>query len=181
MKCAGAGRACVFPGRRWNCAKHKAGGKISGESDRMKCKSKGNGRISESLLRGAAVSATAFAALTGALGATSSAFAQESTQEGAQGVEDIVVTAQRRESQLQETPSAVSAFTAETLEAMPVSNVGDVVEFVPNVTRTSGPSGGNDGFFFVRGIGQVDSNPAGDPGVGMYIDDVYIYRIRIFD
>ena len=120
----------------------------------------------------AQASATALALAAGLFGATT-ALAQDAYQ-----IEEVVVTAQRVESRLQQTPIAVTAITAQQIEAQSAATIGDIVETVPNLSRTSGPTGGNDAFFFIRGIGQVDSNPAGDPGVGVYVDEVYLGRVQ---
>ncbi|MCL4790589.1 MAG: TonB-dependent receptor [Gammaproteobacteria bacterium] len=93
------------------------------------------------------------------------------------GLQEVVVTARRVEENLQETPVAVSAFTEQMLEDRSVTNVGDVSNYTPNLFATSGPTGGNDGFFYIRGVGQYDLNPAVDPGVGTYLDGVYLGRI----
>ena len=91
---------------------------------------------------------------------------------------DIIVTAQRREERLQDVPIAITAYTDATIQALSADTVGDLAAFTPNLSRTSGPTGGNDAFFFIRGIGQVDSNPAADPGVGVYVDGVYFGRLQ---
>jgi iron complex outermembrane recepter protein len=96
----------------------------------------------------------------------------------AAGLSDIVVTATRREESLQEVPIAISAYGNEAIQALSARTVGDLSATTPNLARTSGPTGGNDAFFFIRGIGQVDSNPANDPGVGVYIDGVYLGRLQ---
>lgn len=106
----------------------------------------------------------------------SPASAQEQAEE--ERVEDIVVTAERREANLQDVPISVTAFSAEGLEQRGVQRVGDVIDFAPNVSRTSGPNGGDDGGFFIRGIGQLDNSIAVDPGVGVYIDEIYIARTQ---
>jgi iron complex outermembrane recepter protein len=120
------------------------------------------------------------AAMAAALAVAPAALAQEAPPaDGSDAtVEEITVYGERRATNLQETPIAITAVTSEQLEAQTVRNVGDIVDEIPNVARTSGPTGGQDAFFFIRGIGQVDSNPAGDPGVGVYIDDVYLGRIQ---
>ncbi|MBA3581079.1 MAG: TonB-dependent receptor [Gammaproteobacteria bacterium] len=92
-------------------------------------------------------------------------------------LDEVVVTAEKRETKLQDTPIAVSAFDANALKELSVAQVSDVVAFTPNLSQTSGPTGGNDAYFFIRGVGQVDSNPATDPGVGMYSDGVYLGRM----
>lgn len=94
------------------------------------------------------------------------------------GNEEIIVTATRREERLQDVPIAVTAFSDETISDLSASTVGDLAAFTPNLARTSGPTGGNDAFFFIRGIGQVDSNPAADPGVGVYVDGIYYGRVQ---
>lgn len=94
------------------------------------------------------------------------------------GNEEIIVTATRREERLQDVPIAVTAFNDQAISDLSASTVGDLAAFTPNLVRTSGPTGGNDAFFFIRGIGQVDSNPAADPGVGVYVDGIYFGRVQ---
>ncbi len=110
--------------------------------------------------------------------ATSPAHSQTTPEAQTGGITDIVVTARRRAETQQSVPIAITAFGAEALTARSVTQVSDLADATPNLTRTAGPTGGNDAFFFVRGIGQVDSNPAADPGVGIYIDGVYLARIQ---
>lgn len=95
-----------------------------------------------------------------------------------EGLEEIVVTAERREARLQDVPISITALTAETLERSGTTSVGEVFDLAPNVGRTAGPAGGDDGGFFIRGIGQLDNSVAVDPGVGVYIDEVYIGRLQ---
>jgi iron complex outermembrane receptor protein len=59
-----------------------------------------------------------------------------------------------------------------------VRNVNDAIAFAPNVATTTGPTGGNFGGFFIRGVGQLDNSIALDPGVGVYVDDIYIARLQ---
>ncbi len=92
-------------------------------------------------------------------------------------IEEITVTARRREESLQEVPVSISAFNTAMLEALNIRNVGDVAPYTPNLTRSSGPTGHNDGFYFIRGVGNTDLNPATDPGVATYLDGVYMGRI----
>ena len=84
----------------------------------------------------------------------------------AQGVdmlEEVVVTARRREENLQEVPVAISALTAEELEIRSIENIRDLQMILPNVDiRGGGITGGTSGLFTIRGI----------PGVARYIDDV---------
>jgi iron complex outermembrane receptor protein len=93
---------------------------------------------------------------------------------GANGVEEIVVTAQFREQNLQDTPLAITAVSAEMLEARSQTNVAEVAAQAPSVTlKPQGTAYGPSMATSIRGIGQYDFNPALEPGVGLYIDDVY--------
>ena len=94
------------------------------------------------------------------------------------GVEEILVTAERREANLQDVPISITAITAEGLLQRGITQVGEVLDFAPNVSRTTGPNGGDDGGFFIRGVGQLDNSIAVDPGVGVYIDEIYIARTQ---
>jgi iron complex outermembrane receptor protein len=94
-------------------------------------------------------------------------------------LEEIVVTARRREESLQDTPVAVTVVTAEMLERMQIEGTTDLDKIAPNLQfHTYGTLTGNNSAaqVFIRGIGQTDATAAVDPGVGLYIDDVYMGR-----
>jgi iron complex outermembrane receptor protein len=102
----------------------------------------------------------------------------QSSQEGFY-LEDIVVTARKREENLQETPVAVSAFSEDQLRFRQVRSTNQLSEIVPNLTfDEAAPSSGSSsaGQIFVRGVGQTDFTPVTDPGVGLYIDGIYMAR-----
>lgn len=87
---------------------------------------------------------------------------------------DIVVTAQFRSQRLQDIPLAITAVNGEMLEAKGAATVLDVANSAPNVTmRSAGGANGGAAQVFIRGVGQSDSQFAYEPGVGMYVDDVY--------
>jgi iron complex outermembrane recepter protein len=90
------------------------------------------------------------------------------------GLEEIIVTAQFRAQNVQRTPIAISAFDAAMLEARNAVDIDDAANFAPNVTLSRGAAGfGQMSAIFIRGVGQADPHFAVEPGVGMYIDDVY--------
>jgi iron complex outermembrane recepter protein len=94
-------------------------------------------------------------------------------------LESIVVTARRREEALQDTPIAVTALSAAALERQQIVATTDLDKVAPNLQFHSyGTLTGNNSAaqVFIRGIGQTDATPAVDPGVGIYIDDVYMGR-----
>lgn len=101
------------------------------------------------------------------------AFAQDEASSGAQ-VTEIIVTAQFREQNLQDTPLAITAVNAEMLEARSQTNIAEVASQAPAVTlKPQGAAYGPSMGASIRGVGQFDFNPALEPGVGLYVDDVY--------
>ena len=108
------------------------------------------------------------------------ALAQEQRESGASEIlEELVVTARRREEGLQNAPIAISAYTGETLESRGVTKLDEITRFVPNLTIENNPSFGgasNSAAIYIRGIGQKEFLPTSEPGVGLYVDGVYIAR-----
>jgi len=89
-------------------------------------------------------------------------------------VEDIVVTAQFRSQRLQDTPIAITAISGQLLAARGQMNLVDIGKTAPNVTiQTSIAPYGNSAAIAIRGVGQYDNHFAVEPGVGVYIDEVY--------
>jgi len=100
------------------------------------------------------------------------------------GLEEIVVSAQRRTENLQTTPIAITAISGHSLEVRNLDNVSDVGAFVPNtVLAPLGAGWGATMAAFIRGIGLGDNILSFEPGVPIYVDDVYIGRPQgsIFD
>ncbi|HJN97015.1 MAG: TonB-dependent receptor [Gammaproteobacteria bacterium] len=106
--------------------------------------------------------------------------AQDRQLSGAQRIlEEVVITARRREEALQDAPIAVSAFTGESLDYRSVSRLDDITSFVPSLTLENNPSFGgasNSAAIYLRGIGQKEFLPTTEPGVGLYVDGVYVAR-----
>jgi iron complex outermembrane receptor protein len=99
-------------------------------------------------------------------------------------VSEVVVTAQFREQNLQKTPLAITAVNGAMLDARAQTRLTDVAAQAPNVQLEPNPAGAGNGMrAFIRGVGQADQDPAVDPGVGIYVDDVYFSTITgsIFD
>lgn len=99
------------------------------------------------------------------------------------GLEEIVVTAQRREESLQETPIAVTAFTAGKLADLGAFDVASVAEFAPNVTIAKQPSSNSNMTVTIRGLGMNETALTADPKVGLYLDGVYMSKTigAVFD
>lgn len=98
----------------------------------------------------------------------------------AQGtLEEVVVTAQKRSENVQEVPIAISAFTADVLQERAVGDVASISNLTPNVTLDPGSAfSGSSSVLsaYIRGIGSSDFAFNIDPGVGVYLDDVYLAR-----
>ena len=91
---------------------------------------------------------------------------------------EIVVTAQFREQKLQDTPIAITAISGATLEQRSAGALADIANSAPSVVlRPASAAFGNSITASIRGFGQIDFNPAYEPGVGLYIDDVYYPRL----
>src|SRR6266403_2515767 len=109
---------------------------------------------------------------------SSTAFAQvvaSATPTPGDALQEVVVTAQFRVEKLQETPLAITAISGDALAARNIVSLQDVTQAAPNVQLFENNAAyGKTMAAFIRGIGQGDFNFASaEPGVGIYIDDVY--------
>jgi len=93
-------------------------------------------------------------------------------------MDELTVTVRQREESLQNAPVAVSAFSGEQLEFRGVTNIGQIDQFTPNLVLNKSPTNSNviNAAAYIRGIGQNDFVPVIDPGVGIYVDGVYLGR-----
>ena len=105
---------------------------------------------------------------------------QASAQEGetAKTLDTVTVTARRRVESIQDVPVAVTAFGENELKDLQASNIDGLQGAVPNMNIVQGRGSSNSINVFIRGIGQPDALQTFDPGVGMYVDDVYYSRIN---
>ena len=105
--------------------------------------------------------------------------AQDAALGDSSALEQIIVTARRTEENIQDTPVAVTALSSAALEERAVENISEIAPYVPSLrfdpaAAISGSS--NSATVFIRGVGQTDFNLTIDPGVGIYLDGVYISR-----
>ena len=103
-----------------------------------------------------------------------SAVAQDD-REGA--LDEIVVTATFRETRLQDTPIAITAITGDMLDNRAQTSLYQVANQAPNVTLKKGGQARSGMIAFIRGVGQYDFIAALEPGVGVYVDDVYYAQL----
>ncbi len=93
------------------------------------------------------------------------------------GIEEVIVTARKRAESSQEVPISITAISAEDIKSMGVRNMGDLEGIVPGLNMGGGGNGiKKDNNPFIRGIGQRETKVTLDPGVGTYIDGIYIGR-----
>ncbi|MEP7312240.1 MAG: TonB-dependent receptor [Pseudomonadota bacterium] len=91
-------------------------------------------------------------------------------------LEEVTVTARRREESLQSVPIAVTALSGADLVARNVVNLDDLTAFAPNIKVNAGRATSSTINAYIRGVGQNDPLWGFEPGVGIYLDDVYIAR-----
>ncbi|MCY3810719.1 MAG: TonB-dependent receptor plug domain-containing protein [Gammaproteobacteria bacterium] len=92
-------------------------------------------------------------------------------------IEEIVVTAAKREQGIYDVPAALSVFDGGTLAERGIADLVDVGKFVPNLNVTTFSAGHTSSANpFIRGIGTQDHLITTDPGVGVYVDGVYLGR-----
>ncbi len=140
-------------------------------------------RSAVSRVRWAALAGTAATAL-----AAQSVQAQDSPgAEGSLGgLEEIIVTAERRATNLQDTPLSVVAMTEEMVTAKGIEDLQDLAVFTPNLSISASRGNGNNSpNFTIRGI-SGGGGATGERGVGLYIDGVYVPRtsgsvLRVLD
>ena len=104
----------------------------------------------------------------------------------AQNNDEIVVTAQRREQSIQDVPISVTAVSGDFLEDIGAVDITDIQKLTPNTTIEAARGSNSTLIAFIRGVGQQDPLWGFEPGVGIYVDDVYIARpqgavLDIFD
>jgi len=90
--------------------------------------------------------------------------------------EDVTVTARRREENVQEVPLAITVKTGVDLEVAATADIGELQGEVPNLAIYQGRNQSTTLTAFLRGVGQADPLWGVDPGVGLYMDDVYVAR-----
>ena len=110
--------------------------------------------------------------------------AQAVGEEGANPViEEVLVTARRREESAQRVPIPITALSADRLLSRGITDVANVEQLTPNMSFNARSFSRHTAQIFIRGIGQVNVGPTQDPKVGVYVDGVYLGRPQgtIFD
>jgi len=145
---------------------HTLRGAVSrGENDNIK-----RGFSMKKLLLGTTIAAVAF---------STAAMAQQQAQAQSSSLEEIVVTAQRREEQIQNVPIPVSAFTAEMLSKRQVVEAKDLERYVPSLKMRNNITSPTNLSPALRGSTQQDASLiVAESPFGLYVDDVYLGRLN---
>lgn len=132
------------------------------------------GTMKKTGMRGRRITGTSFLLLSGvALAATpESARAQQTAAED-DGLQEIVVTAQKRAQNLQDVPVAITVLTADKLEKLDVRDVQDLPNLTPGLQIKTSDASANPKIF-IRGVGLNDFNANATGAVGIYLDGVYV-------
>ncbi|MDF7775553.1 TonB-dependent receptor [Sphingomonas sp. AOB5] len=123
-----------------------------------------------------------FGCLATGLTAPAMAWAQDAAPVAVQASDEvsednvIVVTARKRDESLQDVPIAVTALGTDALERQQIGGLLDVGPAVPSLIVAANQGSSNGATVFIRGIGQDNSNALNEPGVGIYLDGVYLGR-----
>ena len=104
-------------------------------------------------------------------GLSNTGFAQESA-----ALEEILVTAQRRETELQETPVAITVFSGDKIEDLGIYDVSDITGRAPNTTVLRQPASNSDMDLRIRGVSAGETSLLIDPKVGLYLDGAYVSK-----
>ena len=116
----------------------------------------------------------------GTAGAMNFQVAPAGAQSVRAGLEEIIVTAQRREENLQSTPVSVAAFGSEQLRDMNATSVANLSTFVPNFSMGNATGRSTDkATLSIRGVNEALASITTSPAVGIYIDDVYYGQPQI--
>lgn len=116
----------------------------------------------------------------------SPAFAADDAQTSAKNDNEVIVTARRREETMKDVPIAVSSFSSLKLEATGAPDLTILQQVSPNTTMQVARGTNSTLIAFIRGVGQQDPLWGFEPGVGLYVDDIYVARpqgavLDIFD
>ncbi len=94
------------------------------------------------------------------------------------GIEQLTVTARKREERMQDTPLAVSAFAGPDLQDLDVRRLDELADQVPNLAFDVSSESSQAARVYMRGVGNGDVIASDDPGVGIYLDGVYLARAQ---
>ena len=102
--------------------------------------------------------------------------AQDSSDESADSIEEVVTTARRRTESVSDVPIAISAFSGNDLEENGINNIEFLEELVPGLSIGNSIFAQNSVAIGIRGLGATRSSAQWDQKIAVYVDDVYQIR-----
>ena len=96
-------------------------------------------------------------------------------------LEEIVVRARKRDENIQDVPISIAPFSQEDITSLSVRSLKELGQFATNLSFFQSEQGGGHASVFIRGVGQLNVSPSRDPGVGVYVDGVYLARMQGLD
>ncbi|WP_439477405.1 TonB-dependent receptor [Brevundimonas sp.] len=117
--------------------------------------------------------------LIGAVALAIGLAAQDPGPDGADRIDDVIVTARWRNEHLQDAPVSATVLTGADIRARNLTDLSQIDAFVPNLVfdpGTGDTGGSTNAQIFIRGVGQADFLFTAEPGVGVYVDGVYVAR-----
>jgi iron complex outermembrane receptor protein len=110
--------------------------------------------------------------------ASESTAVADSKAQPALEIQEVIVTARKREERLQDVPISIAAISGKELTDRGFADVASLSNATPNLEINNGRAdgGGSTAQIYIRGVGQNDFLIPNDPGVGLYVDDVYVSR-----
>jgi iron complex outermembrane receptor protein len=103
--------------------------------------------------------------------------AGESGTSAGTSLEEVVVTARRREESLQDVPISITALSTQDLERLQIHDLAQLQFVTPNLSVAPGQTSGASASIAIRGQYESDTTPTVDPAVGLYLDGVYFARM----
>ncbi len=91
-------------------------------------------------------------------------------------LEEVLVTAQKREQNLQKVPVSITSYNAMELENKFITSITELEKSMPNTQFRASRATNSTLTAYIRGVGQQDPLWGFEPGVGVYVDDVYYAR-----
>lgn len=98
------------------------------------------------------------------------------SENGADAIEEVIVTARRREEAVQDVPIPITALNQEQLISRNITEIKDIEKMSPNTSIQYSAVNGSAAEVFIRGIGQTNWSSTQDPKIGIYVDGVYLSR-----
>ncbi len=103
---------------------------------------------------------------------------KDASRARASGIEEIVVTARKREESLQQTPVAITAFTETDIQDRDIRQIQEITASVPSLQFDNATGSASSARLYLRGVGNGDPISSDDPGVGLYVDGVFLPRAQ---